>query len=235
MTIDTSQDAKYQLMPPLTPEERAALKADIAHRGVAVAVEFDEDGNLLDGHHRVELWQELQSEGVQLPMYDSVIRRDMDEDTKKNYVLAINLKRRHMDATQKAYLFARLRQPPFNMTLQAIASVASVGIGTVHRHLEMLPDDVRAEIEAISTVGKDGKVYPAKYNPIATATTYISGAKAERDFTSRGYVGSDESAQLTASYMIVVTLTDEAHQSRVLNWLAEEPRLEGATVKAVMS
>ena len=45
---------KYQVMPPLSPEEYAALKADIATRGVLFPVEYDEDGNILDGHHRVK-------------------------------------------------------------------------------------------------------------------------------------------------------------------------------------
>ena len=40
----------YQVMPDLTPEEYAELKSDIASRGVMVPVEFDEAGNVLDGH-----------------------------------------------------------------------------------------------------------------------------------------------------------------------------------------
>jgi len=40
-------------MPPLTAEEYATLKADIAAHGVQVAVEVDDEGNVLDGHHRV--------------------------------------------------------------------------------------------------------------------------------------------------------------------------------------
>lgn len=228
--IDASDSAPYQLMPPLTPEERAALKEDIRRRGVVVAIEFDEDGTILDGHHRVQLWQELRNEGVDLPMYDSKITRNMTPDDKRNYVLALNLKRRHMSPEQKAYLFARLRQAPFNMTLQQIADVAQVGVGTVHRGLESLPADVKASLDEIVTAGKDGKLYPAKFFPFPTIS--ISGAKAERDFTARDYVGGDETAQLSVKYLVIIECTDEEHQTVVLGHLAA---LGLENVKAVMS
>ena len=50
---------KYQLFNPLSAEEYAALEADIAKRGVLVAVEQDQQGNILDGHHRVEIAAKL--------------------------------------------------------------------------------------------------------------------------------------------------------------------------------
>ncbi len=50
---------KYQLFNPLSAEEYAALEADIAKRGVLVAVEQDQQGNILDGHHRVEIAEKL--------------------------------------------------------------------------------------------------------------------------------------------------------------------------------
>ena len=45
----------YQLLDPLPPEDFAALEADILERGVLVAIEFDEHGNTLDGHHRLAI------------------------------------------------------------------------------------------------------------------------------------------------------------------------------------
>jgi hypothetical protein len=47
-----STSAPYQVMPPLSPEDRAALKADIASRGVQVPVEYDELGNVLEAPSR---------------------------------------------------------------------------------------------------------------------------------------------------------------------------------------
>jgi hypothetical protein len=62
----TNQAEKYQVNPPLTPEKRAEVKESIRRYGVLVPVEEDENGNVLDGYHRVELWQELRDEGVKV-------------------------------------------------------------------------------------------------------------------------------------------------------------------------
>lgn len=49
----------YQLLPPLSDEEYAALRADIAERGVLVPIVRDQHGNILDGHHRVRIAEDL--------------------------------------------------------------------------------------------------------------------------------------------------------------------------------
>ena len=54
-----SSSGRFQVVPPLTEEEFAALKDDIAQRGVLVPVEYDGDGNVLDGHHRLRACAEL--------------------------------------------------------------------------------------------------------------------------------------------------------------------------------
>ena len=46
---------KFQVMPELSTDEYAELKADIAKNGVVVPVLVDEDGNIIDGHNRVQL------------------------------------------------------------------------------------------------------------------------------------------------------------------------------------
>ena len=46
---------KYQVMPSMPLEQFAALKADIAERGVLVPIDVDEHGHILDGHHRYSL------------------------------------------------------------------------------------------------------------------------------------------------------------------------------------
>ena len=54
----------YQVMPELSAEDFSVLKADIALRGVLVPVEYDEAGNVLDGHHRKRIAAEL---GIVIP------------------------------------------------------------------------------------------------------------------------------------------------------------------------
>jgi hypothetical protein len=73
----------YQLLPALSPDEFAALNADIAKHGILVAVELDDHGHLLDGHHRVRAWQELHAEGIRVPGTGSLgplIREGLVED-----------------------------------------------------------------------------------------------------------------------------------------------------------
>ncbi len=55
MTTDTAPEPTtaypYQYMPRLENDIYEALKADILKRGVLVPIEFDEKGNILDGHN----------------------------------------------------------------------------------------------------------------------------------------------------------------------------------------
>jgi SAM-dependent methyltransferase len=94
---------QYQLLPDLAEDEFASLKADIAKRGVKVPVELDEQGNVLDGHHRIRACEELG-----LKDYPSIIRTGMTEDEKREHVLALNLERRHLSQDQKREVIARV-------------------------------------------------------------------------------------------------------------------------------
>jgi ParB-like chromosome segregation protein Spo0J len=87
-----------QLFPDLTVEEFAELKADIARRGeVLVPVELDEQGAILDGHHRVRAWTELRAEGIAVRDYPRIIRPGLSEPEKRAHVRAVNLLRRHLN------------------------------------------------------------------------------------------------------------------------------------------
>lgn len=88
----------YQLLPSLSDTDYARLRADIAERGVLVPVEVDEHGEILDGHHRVRIAQEL---GVDYP---TVVRPGMAEHEKRLHAVALNLARRHLTDAQKVLL-----------------------------------------------------------------------------------------------------------------------------------
>jgi hypothetical protein len=95
---------RYQVLPPLAPEARRALAEDIRRHGVLVAVEVDEEGNVLDGHHRVELAGEL---GIDYPV---VIRSGMSETERVEHALRLNLLRRHLGPVEWAHAFRRLAE-----------------------------------------------------------------------------------------------------------------------------
>jgi ParB-like chromosome segregation protein Spo0J len=90
----------YQLLPPLSAEEYAALKADIAANGIRVPVDVDEAGQLLDGHHRAAIAAEL---GIDYP---TRVVAGLTEEAKADYALAVNLTRRQLSQAQKRALIA---------------------------------------------------------------------------------------------------------------------------------
>ena len=86
---------KYQVMPALPAEDYEALKADIAARGVMVAIEVDEYGNILDGYNRIKVCREL---GIN--DYPVVVRSGLSEAEKLTHARRVNLLRRHLSQEQ---------------------------------------------------------------------------------------------------------------------------------------
>jgi AraC-like DNA-binding protein len=146
---------RFQVLPPLSPEQFGALKADIAERGVLVPIEVDETGQVLDGHHRCRAWQELRTEGVRVPPYPRVVRQLPDEHAKVAHALRLNLSRRHLSRLERAEVVAALRDR--HWSLRRIGGALGVSRETVARDLagdtSVTPDFV---------VGSDGKHYQAK-------------------------------------------------------------------------
>ena len=173
---------QYQLFDALSPEEYTALKDDIKQRGVLVAVELDENGIILDGHHRVKAWQELRDEGVELKDYPRIKRTFVDEAHKRNHIRALNIIRRHLSAEQKAKQWADMRAD--GMTYQEIAQTSGVDNKTVRNSVKD-----NSSTQPAVVIGKDGKKYPPKRKPrkprvtpeAPTKTVYQSAAAVHRE------------------------------------------------------
>lgn len=131
----------YQVMPELTAEEYAELKADIALRGVMVPIEYDEAGNVLDGYHRLKICSEL---GIK--DYPRVIRSGMSESEKLTHARKLNMARRHLTSEQKRGLIReQLKETPEQSDRQ-IAQALGVHHTTVSSQ--------RRELEANGDVAK---------------------------------------------------------------------------------
>ena len=143
----------YQLLDPLSLEDYAALKADIAERGVLVALEFDEDGNVLDGHHRKMICEEL---GI--TDYPTVIRRGWTEEQKRTHARRMNLARRQLTRDQRRKLIEdELRESPgtSDNSIGKNLGVDHKTVGSVRSKLERV-----GEIPQLDSVtGSDGKQY----------------------------------------------------------------------------
>ncbi len=153
---------KYKLMPDLTPEAYAELKASIAEGGrIEKRPIVDETGEMLDGFAREGICKEL---GI--PCAEKEVRRFDSEAEKLAFVVTVNLKRRQMDRKQKEELIRTFLLKDAAVGDNTLAKlIGGIGKNTVA--------DVRQEMEAACLIdkveqrrGADGKMYPAKYAKI---------------------------------------------------------------------
>jgi ParB-like chromosome segregation protein Spo0J len=77
---------KFKVMPDPSPELYAEIMEDIKNRGVMVPVDYDEEGNILDGHIRVKICQEL---GIK--EWPRIIRLFKTEAQKLHHAYQMNL------------------------------------------------------------------------------------------------------------------------------------------------
>ena len=162
----------YQLLPPLSDNDYEALKADIAERGVMVAIEYDQNGNVLDGYHRLRICDEL---GIS--EWPRVTRTFASESDKRTHARQLNLSRRHLTQEQRRGLIAdELRERPerSNNQIATALGVSDTTVGTVRRELESISQIGKLK----TTIGADGKSRPAKRPKIVSLDFGTDGAKA---------------------------------------------------------
>src|SRR4051794_27968851 len=89
-------------LPPLKPEDRAALLDDIKQRGILVPIHVDEHNNVIDGHNRLEIAAELGLKDIPLKILAGLSdaeKHDLAED--------LNLHRRHLTRKKIRQVLAR--------------------------------------------------------------------------------------------------------------------------------
>lgn len=104
--VGDASPTPYQLLPRLTDEEYDALKADIATNGIRVPIDVDENGTVIDGHHRAWIAADL---GVDCPRR---VVRGLTDEQKRAHAIAANVYRRSLTRDQRREMvrFARLGQ-----------------------------------------------------------------------------------------------------------------------------
>lgn len=147
---------KYQLLPRLSPDEYAALEASIIQHGVLVPVEYDEDGEIIDGHHRVEI-----CESLGLGDWPRFVRKGLSETEKRQLARELNVSRRHLTSEQKRRVIAdQLRETP-SISSRAIAARLGVDhktVGAVREHLVSTGEIPQSE----TVTSQDGRERPAR-------------------------------------------------------------------------
>lgn len=143
----------YQLLPRLTDDEYEALKEDIAENGIRVPIDVDEDGLILDGHHRAWITADL---GVDCPRRTLT---GLTDEQKRAHAVAVNVHRRSLNREQRRELVARLRND--GMSLRAISAATGISPATAMR-------DARVSSETPAEItGLDGKPYAASRPQLA--------------------------------------------------------------------
>jgi hypothetical protein len=148
----------YQLFPDLPADDYAALKADIARHGVMVPVEYDDEGNILDGHHRVRAFMELAYEGVALDDYPRVIREGLSEKQKRSHVRRLNILRRHLTREQIRDLIRDQLQDTPSYSDNRIAKSLGVHNETVGTARRQMIEDGSLTDSVSDREGADGRV-----------------------------------------------------------------------------
>lgn len=153
---DIIPENTYQLLPPLAGVEYQDLKADVARRSVLVAVEMDENGQVLDGHHRLQICAEL---GIK--DYPSIIRVGLSEAEKRSHIRALNLHRRHLSTAQRGALIEQqLKDTPrrSNLSIAKLLGVNDKTVAAVRDRLER-----RSEIPNVTIrIDAKGRAQPSR-------------------------------------------------------------------------
>ena len=147
---------KYQVMPSMPPEQFEALKADIAERGVLVPIDVDEDGDILDGHHRYRACQEL---GI--TDFPTTVRPCLFEEERRIFARKSNMLRRHLSRAQVRHLIAeQLKDTPSwaNNRIAQVLGADSKTVASVREKLERTSEIPKFD----KLVGADGKARPVK-------------------------------------------------------------------------
>jgi ParB-like chromosome segregation protein Spo0J len=140
-------------LPPLPPEQFAALRENIAVNGVLVPILVDSNGprrKIIDGNYRKQIADELD--------YDcpEIVHARLDEEEKRTLARALNLARRQFSAEQKREVIAdQLRETP-DWSLRRAAKM----LGVDHKTVASVRGDLHStgEIPQFDrTVGLDGK------------------------------------------------------------------------------
>ncbi len=98
-----TEDFPYRVMPAMTDTEYQGLKESIQRFGLLCPIVKDQNGFIIDGHHRARAIEELRAGGIKLDHRTDYVKTCDAEDW-VNISLALNLLREHYTEDEKASL-----------------------------------------------------------------------------------------------------------------------------------
>ena len=158
----------YQFLPRLSDDEYTSLEKSIREHGIQVPIVVDENGSVIDGHHRKEIADRL---GVPCPRNTA---RDLDETGKRTLACSLNLDRRHLNREQKREVIAKSLMADPQLSNRQHAERVGASHPTVAAIRADLEDS--GDVEKLSTVTDSlGRRQPARVEPnVDTRTGEVS-------------------------------------------------------------
>lgn len=142
----------YQLFPPLDAATEEALTESIKRFGVLVPVVVDQNGEILDGHHRSRIANAL---GIE---YDVTRREVADDDEAREIARTLNMDRRQLDREQRREVVAHLWREGHSQ--RAIAGALGMSRGAIEYDIKSVKSGGLTK-PTDRVTGTDGKSYPA--------------------------------------------------------------------------
>lgn len=148
------------LLRPLTETEYNELRADIEANGITYSVIIDEDNNVIDGQHRLQI-----AAGLGVTDIPFQILPGLSEEEKREKALNLNLHRRHLSVEDRKGMALKMRQN--GHSYRAIGEKLGVSDVTVMNDIEsgaknLAPHTDSGIVLPSKIKGKDGKIYPAR-------------------------------------------------------------------------
>jgi ParB-like chromosome segregation protein Spo0J len=144
----------FQVAPALASDDLARLRTSIATNGIMVPIKIDENGVIIDGHHRQMIANQL---GIDCPQE---VLAGLTDPEKIEMARTLNRDRRHLDREQKREMIAAsLRRDPQLADRQHAANIGAspTTVGSVRRELQ----DEGAVSKLDTRIDSTGRTQPA--------------------------------------------------------------------------
>ncbi|MDJ0454372.1 ParB/RepB/Spo0J family partition protein [Gordonia amicalis] len=183
----------FQALPPLSPEEYSELERSILDNGVMVPIVLDENGVVIDGHHRQQI-----AAHHDLPC-PSETKCGFTDTEKRGLALSLNLHRRQLTREQKRALVAESIKADPQLSDREHGRRTGVShptVATVRDELELAGD-----VESFTTrEDSAGRSQPSTKPRPAAARDALEdpddGASGEPRPSVTEYISADQLAEL---------------------------------------
>ena len=167
------------VLPPLPPEEYAALRDHIARHGVEEPLLVTSENVILDGHERYRIIRELG-----LRRYPIRIVGNVSEPERRERAIALNLLRRHLSNADRQHWLEELIRLNPHRSSRDLAAAAKVSQSTAARAKAKVLGTESSD--SVEVHGLDGKTRHYKPKPAVSVENPQSAKKAAKLLESLG-------------------------------------------------